>query len=197
MSVNRRDDFPPAVIDNLARRVGMRCSNPQCRRLTSGPRMEEDKSVNVGVAAHITAASVGGPRFDPTLTSTQRRAASNGIWLCQIHAKLVDNDEARYSVELLRAWKQETEAEAHSAVGGFIEGLSAHNSPRPSADAKLPYYRRIFQRIYRRFVRRRRRGYHSRKQRHPFSNPEHNLGSCLLVARSAQSSHWQLRKGYG
>src|SRR5712691_4284186 len=74
-----RDDFPTAVKGTLARRVGMHCSNPECRKLTSGPREDPSQAVNIGVAAHITAASPGGPRYDPSLTPEERRSASNGM----------------------------------------------------------------------------------------------------------------------
>ena len=52
-----RDDFPRAAVETLAKRVGNRCANPGCRKLTSGPHTEGEKALNVGVAAHITAAS--------------------------------------------------------------------------------------------------------------------------------------------
>jgi hypothetical protein len=74
--------------------------------------------VNVGVAAHITAASSSGPRYDASLTSDERRAAVNGIWLCQTHGKLVDNDADAFPVELLRQWKEQAEREAFRAVLG-------------------------------------------------------------------------------
>ena len=57
-----RDDFTTQTRTVLARRVGMRCSNPNCRKLTSGPQKKADKALNIGVAAHITAASSDGPR---------------------------------------------------------------------------------------------------------------------------------------
>jgi hypothetical protein len=107
-----RDDFPKAVAETLAKRVGNRCSNPGCRKRTSGPHTQDDKALNVGVAAHITAASPGGPRYGPSLTPEQRRGIGNGIWLCQSCAKLVDNDEARYTKEMLLQWKQDAEQEA-------------------------------------------------------------------------------------
>jgi hypothetical protein len=72
--------------------------------------------VNIGVAAHITAAALGGPRFDPSLTPRQRCSASNGIWLCQNDGKLVDNDEQQYPVALLRQWKADAEATAERAL---------------------------------------------------------------------------------
>ena len=60
-----RDDFKADVKDLLAKRVGMRCSNPNCRRPTSGPQDAPEKALNIGVAAHIAAASKGGPRYAP------------------------------------------------------------------------------------------------------------------------------------
>lgn len=100
-----RDDFKAETKETLARRVGMRCSNPQCRKPTTGPRTRPTASINIGVAAHITAAAPGGPRFDNTLTPRARKAIENAIRLCQNCAKLVDNDDRRYTVTTLRRWK--------------------------------------------------------------------------------------------
>lgn len=101
-----RDDFPVGMKETLAKRVGNKCSNPDCGQPTSGPHEDPAKVLNIGVAAHITAASPDGPRYDDTLTTDQRKAPDNGIWLCQNHGKLVDNDAVRYSVLLLREWKR-------------------------------------------------------------------------------------------
>ncbi len=104
-----RDDFPLRVKKTLAERVANHCSNPGCHQTTSGPKKDPTGAINVGVAAHITAASEKGPRFDPSLTPRQRQSSENGIWLCQSCAKLVDNDPVRYSDDTLRQWKKETE----------------------------------------------------------------------------------------
>jgi hypothetical protein len=107
-----RDDFTQRTIEALANRAGNRCSNPKCRKPTSGPRTEPTKTVNIGVAAHITAASENGPHYDPTLSSEQRRHAGNGLWLCQNCAHLVDVEEIRYPVDLLRVWKRQAATDA-------------------------------------------------------------------------------------
>ncbi|MDP9314369.1 MAG: hypothetical protein M3R24_26395 [Chloroflexota bacterium] len=120
-----RDDFDKETKDVLARRVGYLCSNPSCRKLTSGPRTEPTKALNIGVAAHITAAAPGGPRYDPTLSPQERKSAGNGLWLCQNCAKLVDNDEQRYTTSLLRAWKKQAEIAALAA----IESLASQDLP--------------------------------------------------------------------
>jgi len=100
-----RDEFPQAVKEVLAKRVAFRCSNPNCRKLTIGPRTDVTKDINIGVAAHITAASPEGPRYSPSMSPQERKSVDNGIWLCQNCAKLVDSDETRYTIELLRKWK--------------------------------------------------------------------------------------------
>jgi len=107
-----RDDFATPVKETLAKRVAFRCSNPGCRQPTSGPQEEETKAINVGVAAHITAASADGPRYDPQITSDERKSVPNGIWLCQTCAKLIDSDEQRYTVDILRRWKNVSETAA-------------------------------------------------------------------------------------
>jgi hypothetical protein len=107
-----RDDFPRPVIEMLAKRVGLRCSNPSCRQLTSGPHTDQMKALNVGVAGHVTAAAPGGPRYDESLTPEQRMSIDNGIWLCQFCGKLVDNDVIRYPATLLRRWREQAEQAA-------------------------------------------------------------------------------------
>lgn len=104
-----RDDFSLKTKELLAKRVANRCSNPGCRNLTSGPHEDPTKVVNIGVAAHITAASPDGPRFDSSLTPNQRRSIKNGIWLCQSCAKLVDNDPIHYGADVLNQWKVQAE----------------------------------------------------------------------------------------
>lgn len=104
-----RDEFPKAVVEILGRRVGFVCSNPSCEQSTSGPHVDDEAAVNIGVAAHITAASPGGPRYDRSLSSEQRRSPSNGIWACQSCAKLIDSDDARFTVAVLNEWKARAE----------------------------------------------------------------------------------------
>lgn len=107
-----RDDFPMQVKENLAKRVAHRCSRPECRQVTCGPQEDPEKAINVGVAAHITAASPGGPRYDHSLTIEQRQSIENSIWLCQTCAKLIDNDPLRYSSNILKDWKKVAETAA-------------------------------------------------------------------------------------
>src|SRR5262245_49442036 len=113
-----RDDFSASTKDLLARRVGFHCSNPRCDRVISGPDSTGSKAVNIGVAAHISGASPGGPRFDASLTSDQRISAENGIWLCGICAKLIESDVAKYTQEVLVDWKETAEHFAAAKIQG-------------------------------------------------------------------------------
>jgi hypothetical protein len=113
-----RDDFSPNVKLLLAKRVNFICSNPDCQRTTTGPSSDPRKSINIGVASHITAAAPGGPRYDATLSQEERKSPENGIWLCQKCAKLVDSDPQRYSQEILRKWKLNAEARTLEQIQG-------------------------------------------------------------------------------
>ena len=130
-----RDDFSRKTLDTLAKRVGVRCSNPACRKLTTGPREVSDHIVNIGVGAHITAASAGGPRYDEQMTIDERKSLDNVIWLCQNCAKLIDNDPVRYTVDGLRSWKQAAEQAALMELEGSSRGLPVDTS----ADLNVSY----------------------------------------------------------
>lgn len=103
---NNRDDFSLATKELLANRVGRKCSNPACRKLTCGANEDPQKVTSIGVAAHICAAAKGGPRYDATMTPQERKSFENGIWLCQSCSKLIDTDVVRYTKETLLSWKQ-------------------------------------------------------------------------------------------
>jgi hypothetical protein len=112
-----RDDFTEDVKRVIAHRANLICSNPDCGSTTGGPQDDPAKALNIGVAAHITGASPGGPRYMETLTIEQRSSAWNGIWLCQNCAKLVDNDASMFPEDLLRAWKTIREHSALHSIG--------------------------------------------------------------------------------
>ena len=113
-----RDDFKKATIEVMAKRVGYLCSNPDCRRLTVGANFDIAKSTTIGVAARITAASPGGPRFNCELSKVERIHIENGIWLCSNCSTLIDKDLDRYPVDLLKKWKTNAEAETLAKLSG-------------------------------------------------------------------------------
>lgn len=98
-------DFSEGIKQTLAKRAGQVCSNPKCRKPTSGPHSDDTKAVNLGEAAHIRAARPGQARYDASMTDEERRTISNGIWLCKECARRIDVDDAKYPVSLLNEWK--------------------------------------------------------------------------------------------
>lgn len=132
-----RDDFSKPLRDALAKRVGMLCSNPACKAATSGPHTDASKSISVGVAAHITAASPGGPRYDSKMSREERSSIDNAIWLCQNCAKLIDTDYAAFSLSTLYRWKITAETEALRKIGG-TQSLGYFPQPTSAMYAPLP-----------------------------------------------------------
>lgn len=112
-----RDDFKAATVERLGERVSYRCSNPECLAQTIGPNWDDDRTTSIGVAAHITAASPGGPRYDSYLTPDQRQSFANGIWLCNNCSRKVDGDETQYTAETLRLWKRSVEVATAKSLG--------------------------------------------------------------------------------
>jgi tetratricopeptide (TPR) repeat protein len=135
-----RDNFPANIKRILGGRAGFKCSNPKCSSPTIGPKLDPEEVLLVGEAAHITAASPGGPRYEPTLTPDERKGIANAIWLCEKCAKLVDSDPAQFTVEILRLWKAQCERNAAEDLQNPVRHREAcvpgqpHIKPEDSID---------------------------------------------------------------
>lgn len=136
MLLAMRDDFKKTTKDTLANRVGNKCSNPSCRINTSGSNSNNQKATNTGVAAHITAASKNGPRFNPKLSKEDRVSISNGIWLCYNCSVLIDKDSQKFSVELLKKWKIISEYLSETEIN---RNSNLENIVNPSFTPSLQY----------------------------------------------------------
>lgn len=133
-----RDNFSIGMKDLLAKRVGFLCSNPECRKPTSGPQLDPCGTVNIGVAAHISAASPGGASYEVNLSPEQRADSSNGIWLCQTCAKVIDNDPVRFSRFVLEGWKRAAERAAAVSIGQSSNGSCATQSSHAKIERLMP-----------------------------------------------------------
>lgn len=107
-----RDNFAAAVVRKVAERAAYICSSPTCNRITIGPdKSAQNLSIKTGEAAHICAASPGGPRYDMSQSAQERKGIANAIWLCGACAALVDKNGGQgYPAEHLRKWKRDHEA---------------------------------------------------------------------------------------
>jgi len=112
-----RDNFNSTTINRLQKRVNSRCSRPSCRVPTNSPNSSNDDAVTIGEAAHICAASPGGPRYNNEMSVKDRRAAANGIWLCANCSTEIDRNPNEFSVETLQQWKKEAELAASNEMG--------------------------------------------------------------------------------
>lgn len=128
--MSNRDNFTKTTVDILGKRVGFLCSNPNCRKYTVGPNQNPKKATLIGIAAHITAASPDGPRYNSELSETERIHIDNGIWLCSNCSTLIDKDEERYPVSLLKTWKDDAENE-------MLENLFGKS--RTSTNKQIPF----------------------------------------------------------
>ncbi|HHQ4884028.1 TPA: hypothetical protein ACSP3N_000589 [Aeromonas veronii] len=120
MLMTKRDNFTANVVRKVAERAAYICSNPSCRRITIGPdQATQNLSIKTGEAAHICAASSGGPRYDMSQSPQERKGIANAIWLCGTCADLVDkNDGNGYPIEHLRKWKRDHESLMKACLEG-------------------------------------------------------------------------------
>ncbi|MCX5867699.1 MAG: hypothetical protein NT009_09550 [Proteobacteria bacterium] len=111
MSSNERDEFSKQIKECLSKRASYICSNPDCRCLTVAPSEgDPEKYIFTGKASHLTAASKGGPRYDPSLSPEQRSSIENGIYLCSNCADMIDkNNGLDFPIEKLKTWKNNHE----------------------------------------------------------------------------------------
>lgn len=110
--MSNRDEFTLDTKRRLCDRAGSNCSFPGCNSPTTGPSDESEIKVDsTGMACHIFAAAPGkgAKRYDPDMSSEERKFVKNGIWMCYKHGKQIDNDECRFTSETLIKWKQVAE----------------------------------------------------------------------------------------
>lgn len=129
----REHDFSASVAKEIAQKAMYICANPSCLCLT-GYSTTEGKARSIAEGAHILPSGGKGPRSDaiadnPTLDLS---SAANGIWLCKICHKKVDDDPGYYTVATLFDWKKRHEEIIRRLVGKDLEAalLDLRNSKR-------------------------------------------------------------------
>lgn len=114
-----RDEFSSPTRNALALRANHKCSFTDCRQPTSGPSdLAVDAVTQIGVAAHIHAASPGGPRYLESMTPEERSSIANAIWLCPTHSTLIDRDTAAYTADAIRQMKSAHEQRVTTEMSG-------------------------------------------------------------------------------
>ncbi|QUW20727.1 hypothetical protein JSQ81_12960 [Sporosarcina sp. Marseille-Q4063] len=86
-----------------------RCAIPNCRRELVMDEIETDDPSIVGEECHIIAKKDDGPRGNPNFPEEQRDLYANLILMCNIHHKVIDDQEQFYSVAKLKEIKRDHE----------------------------------------------------------------------------------------
>lgn len=115
-----RDDFPETVKRKIAQKAMFICSNPNCLRMT-GYGTTDGSARSIAEAAHIAPAKKAGPRSGARKSTEITKSEKNGIWLCSICHKKIDNDPKWYPAEILRRWKRDHETVIRNIVGKDLE----------------------------------------------------------------------------
>ncbi len=115
-----RDEFSNKVKRQIAQKAMFVCSNPQCLRMT-GYGTTEGNARTIAEAAHIAPAGKDGPRSKARKSTTDTTSQKNGIWLCSICHKKIDDDPTWYPAETLWRWKEDHEIVIRTIVGKDLE----------------------------------------------------------------------------
>lgn len=98
-------------------RAAARCAFPECRRHLAEDIAETDDPTLVGENCHIVAESDGGPRGSSSMLLEDRNRYANLILLCNVHHKIIDDNEEKYTVDVLTAIKREHEDWVEKSLG--------------------------------------------------------------------------------
>lgn len=112
-SINLADNdkdysFSNKIRNEVRLRAGIRCSNPNCRRLTDAYNPKMDRMVTIGEAAHIR----DNKNRNRHVIGYPANKIENAIWLCSSCHTLIDKGENKniYTIELLTKWKKDAES---------------------------------------------------------------------------------------
>jgi hypothetical protein len=108
----------PDTLRELFLKSGNLCSFPGCTKL-----MMNLDGVFIGQICHIEAAEEGGERFNPAMTNEQRRSAANLMLMCYEHHQ-VTNDVAKYTVKILKGFKEDHERKFARADRAMLEQIT-------------------------------------------------------------------------
>lgn len=111
-----RADFTAVTVKAIAFEAHLFCSNPTCCRFTSYST-SSGKARAIAEAAHINAASTGGPRPSVKSNEDYLKSAANGIWLCKLCHDRIDKDPSLYSEAELHQWKKQHSTFVQQLVG--------------------------------------------------------------------------------
>src|SRR5262249_3605643 len=84
---------------------GNRCAFPKC----ATPLVDPQSGSIVGEVCHIKGDKQGAPRYDPKQSNEERHGFDNLLLMCNVHHRVIEDDEAAYTVERLIEMKKDHE----------------------------------------------------------------------------------------
>jgi len=151
--MSRETEFSSQTKQVLMLRAANMCSNPNCRRITSGPAEEKRSRIVIGEAAHIYSSKLKGPRYISKKTVEELKDIDNGIWLCRNCHKIIDSDTSVYFPELLKKWKIDHEKLVTKEIVSSTRLVKEKNSFSPIYQMiELLKKEKIFSKVYLAFL---------------------------------------------
>jgi hypothetical protein len=141
-----RPAFSEKAADDLRHSANDFCSYYDCDNLTGGSSLHNpNEPSNLGEACLIYGLHPGDMRYDPAV-HYEYDDISNGIWLCVLHATLVNMHEGDYSALTLMEWKHTHTDFVNDIKAGKIKmhfSMNGNKSDRPSAIRLLAYFKTL------------------------------------------------------
>jgi hypothetical protein len=95
------------TIKKLFALSGNWCAFPDCTE-----KMIDESGTLIGQVCHICGDKPGSKRYDPAQTEAERQGLSNLILLCPKHHIVIDDDETRFPVSVIKQMKKRHEDKA-------------------------------------------------------------------------------------
>lgn len=111
--------FSARTLKQLWGRAAARCAFPDCRIHLFEDASQTDDDAIIGENCHIVGESEEGPRGTPSIPVKQRDSYSNLILLCRNHHRIIDQQVATYSVEILHRLKFQHETWVRETLTDF------------------------------------------------------------------------------
>lgn len=112
----------PVITHELYARSGNQCAFSGCK--VSLFETEEDSNTNYSNICHIEGYAPNGPRYHPGISDDEVIGIDNLLLLCRNHHAKVDQNEAKYTVEVLKKMKHEHEDNVASLMRSISASVS-------------------------------------------------------------------------
>lgn len=136
-----RLEFSERVRQEIFRDAGYICANPDCRSHLHVHDSYSGRTIFLGEAGHIYAASAGGPRYDENQPESFIISRENGLCLCKPCHFQVDQLKSTYTVQILKRWRENSLANNRPEFNRRISDLGQGRSMGDEVETLKKYVR--------------------------------------------------------